>query len=171
MSSRMLDKMEQVTVTVTSPDGRLKAATRGDFLVEFAFHGKAGLDGYDADALGHQIVAMLRAIAEGRRRAVREAYARAGKILLDRDRPHWDADRRRYRTALGELSTSAHSSGEMIRIGIRGDRADFKIRIDPGLVAAGDDRAFLVELHSAYAAAISRFRSNRSALLKEHLPD
>ncbi|MGH8793382.1 MAG: hypothetical protein ACRDXX_12140 [Stackebrandtia sp.] len=161
--------LEQLTVTATSPDGKIKVALRDEGRILCGFRGKDDFRAYGAGELSRQLGAMFSSLEEGRRRGVRQAYEASGWDVED-EAPHWDAQRRRYRAALSGAEVRGRSRGGLVLFKASGDLENCQVKVHPKALEELEADQFLFELHSAYAALRLDRKLKRNELKREHLP-
>ncbi|MGH8794421.1 MAG: hypothetical protein ACRDXX_17445 [Stackebrandtia sp.] len=168
--SSLVDRLERMTVTVASPDGNIKAKADSERRTRFWLSDRDAFAAYDAETLADQVAAVLRALGEGRRRGIRQAYESHGRTVADSSGPHWDARRRGYRAALAEMEVRGKSHNGFIRLKTSGMLDDYRVKIHPAAVERLNAESFLAELYSAYRSLRSDHTQRRAALKREHLP-
>lgn len=157
------DKIDNMTIRVTSPDGNIMAKLHNLYSVRISFR-PGSYPSYDADGLTSQLAALLTTVWETRRTTVRDLFADDGGLEPLRE-PHWDANRRRFREGLRNLRLRGASIGGLVKVRSTG-MASFECRIKPGSLDSLTENQFVAEFNTALRA-LEADRRHQTAKLKD----
>jgi len=151
------EHLDNMVVTVTSPDQRIRARVSNYHDVEISFD-RGAFDRYDEEQLAHQLGRLGLTTWVAYHRARSEAYRVSQNLssdeLADAERPTDDPTLLRYEEELNDIEAEGVSTGGAVRVRTRGlMRWDVDIR--PGSIGRLGEAAFVTELHSAMKALLS----------------
>ena len=162
-----MEQMNELTVTVTSPDNQIKArlVAGKDLTLAFRPHTYAR---YREAQLAEQLAQVGKLIWVGHRRGYVKAFnISRGRAEGETLRPHWDAKYRRYDQAISELVAYGESPSRCVRVKSKG-MVSWKVKIADGAIAAFDEEAFIGEVVSAYRGARRNSQHQETLLKDEH---
>lgn len=160
--TQLSNKLDTMTIRVTSPDGRIMARLTNLRSVSVKFREDA-FDQYrdDPDSLPPQLAAALNTLWNTYRDSVSELFAEAGGVPDGPD-GHWDANRRRYRAERDALECVAMSPGRLVKMRCR-NRTDFAVKVKPGALDTVEEQQFVAEIN----AALMGLRVERTRLIAD----
>lgn len=169
--TKLTERRERMTITATSPDGNIKVILRRERQIRCEFRTADVFHQYGATDLAMQLSAMLCEMEEGRRRGVRQVYQASGWPVVDPDKPHWDAQRRRYREALREAEARGKSAQGLVLLKSTAVPDRYQVKVHPKAFEELDADGFWNEVYSAYADLRTDAQVKRNELRREYLPD
>ncbi|MGH8876044.1 MAG: YbaB/EbfC family nucleoid-associated protein [Stackebrandtia sp.] len=162
--------LEAMTITVTSPDGSFGARADSERRTRFFVRDRTDLRAYTADALTHQITEVLRALEDGRKQGIQQAFEHHGRSISFDEATHWDANRRRYREALAGMTAIGTSRSGSVRVKVSGTLDRHGVHINPQALNHMDATRLAAELGDAYRNAQAQHNRQRFLLKRELLP-
>lgn len=160
---QLADRLRDMVVTATSPDGHITARVRGQgegFEVSF---GPGAYRGYSHGALTYQLTHLATLAFTAHRRAEQSIVDKVMATPLRDDGVDFGPERRRYLQALKELTAVGESDGGQLRLSSRGLIA-WEITIDPTALDRWSERQFLQALHLAVARLLAHHAAQVFAL-------
>ena len=140
---------KELTVSATSPDNMVKSHLVAGEKLTIAFRPGA-YRRYTEVALADQLASLGRLTWVGYRRGYLEALSISrGEPAVTSTRPHWDARYRRYHEAIAASVACGESASRAVRAKSKG-MASWKVRIEPGTLAAMPEESFVAEALSAF---------------------
>lgn len=128
---RVSERVEQLVVTVASPDGNVIGELAYGGRARFGFRSDSAYQSYDSvRTVAAQFTSVLNELYERRRGAKRRIATEAGQEVARSDEPHWDARRRRYRAQLADVSAAGTSRGALVAVAAVGMRR-YSVAIQP----------------------------------------
>lgn len=167
--SKVIDRLERMTLNLASPDGNLYATVDSERRAQFKFRDESRFEHYDAPRLSTQIKALLDAMSTGRERGVQQAYAADGRELAAAKSVHWDAAHRRFQAALAKVELEGYSDNGLLLLQSGFALSDHRVTIDREDLPHTSCDQFLRELSSAYHDLLNNRRQQRAELLRKHL--
>lgn len=164
-NASITDYLDTMVVTVTSPDGNIRARvhdyTEVDVEIRPGSFGK-----YDEDGLAAQLTRLglttWVAYHRGRTAAYQKTEGLTDAELAEAERPSEDPQRRAYEKELNAIEGLGVSPGRTITIRTKG-MMSWKVEVLPGTIAKGE-RAFLAEIHGAIVDLLADRRHQIIAL-------
>jgi DNA-binding protein YbaB len=155
----MPDSLDDLTVTVRSPDSNIEAEFDRRFRLTLRFRPGA-LQRYSEFTLEHQLSQLSRLAWVEYQRKYRAAVEASGRIVND-----WDPKRRAYRDALMQIEAAGVSDGGNVEVSCAGLER-WTVRIKPGTLSELPVDRLAAEIQSAVANAGAQFEE-RAVLLKD----
>lgn len=163
----LAEKMANLTVRATSPDGGLEAVLTHPVRLDLIF-APATYRRYREERLGRQLAAVATNLWTGHRRAFLAALGAAlGEQADGLAESDSDPVARRYREAIASIVVDHRSPGGRVRVKTRAlVRWDVEIR--PGTVAALSEPEFRQEALAAGQAVVDEYLGQVRELRDEH---
>lgn len=164
--SIIADRLDNMDITVSSPDGNIdgRYRRRGELTLEF--RGNA-YERYRQHTLEHQLARLATLLWTGYQREYDTAVSEVVGHPVKDERHLWDANRRRYREAQRETAASGMSAGGRVYVENTG-MLTWHVVIRDGTLGELAAAEFASECVSAFGALMNDYRSKMAALRAEH---
>lgn len=164
--SLIRQKLNAMTVRVSSPDGGIEGILKGGREASISFRGE-NYYRYEAGTLSVQLAGLLRSWFAGYdqgRLAIREE---AGRPVAETAGPHWNRTVRDFRTELLNTKCEGESDREFVRVSGIG-RRDFTVTLASDALDELDEDDFAREFCSAVSDYVADLRMVSDMLKREH---
>lgn len=155
----LAEKLDALTVRVTSPDGQIKARLRNRSEVALKFHPEE-YRMYKESVLEGQLAQLFSSLWSGWMSGYRAAVAARG-LTLASEAAVADETHRRFLRERHEVVGSGTDSSGRVRAKTRGD-SEWKFKLEPGVVAMLDEDEFV----KAVIAATGQAKADRNAKIE-----
>ena len=163
---RVADGLNTVTVTVTSPDGFVKAQVKAKQPKHLLFR-PGSFDAYERIGLEHQLGRLAGLCFVGYQRAVREITDTAGlRVPLDPKHAR-TPEQRGYLEELATLTVIGPKKDRPIVFGINGPTA-WRCRIAPNILQEYPEPEFVTACLTAAEEFMTRFEFEKMVLRNKH---
>lgn len=151
------DRMTSLTVSVVSPDNKVRAVLSRRAIVEIQFRPGSYLE-YSEPALEPQLASLAGLLNAGRHRAVQMAVLEATGCDVSYGSREMDRPDRELRDRLAELEPVGLSSGRCLKLTCTG-MANWRARIRPGTLLRWSEAEFGREFAGAYIGLQQAYRT------------
>jgi hypothetical protein len=162
--------LDRMVITVTSPDGNIRATINNAVHVDVEFLPGA-FPRYDERRLGQQLARLgvntFIGFKRGRAEAYRRSYAMSAEEAERAGRPSADPRRARYEEQLDQLRGEGRSAGGVIHVTTVG-MLRWSVEIRPGSIHRLGEERFLAEIHSALDSLLNDRQLKIIMLKAEH---
>lgn len=163
---RVADRLANMVVTASSPDGQIEGELRDNDALSLSFRGDAYRH-YTEDNLGRQLSRLALRMWTGYQRGYDYAVSEGTGQPVKRTRETWDANRRRYREAQAETTSSGFSASGWVYAETTG-MVSWTFVVRDGALATLDESGFVAEVLNAFHALNRDYRSKMRELRAEH---
>src|SRR5215475_2811586 len=148
----LADRLDDMQVQATSPDGHISGLLRNRSEVFIAFRPGSYVQ-YDEHRLQEQLSALARLLWAGRTREYYAALSEAFGDAITAESPAISERDRAYRSARDELVAEGMSADGLVYIGVRGMRT-WAVRIADGALGSLREEEFTERVYEASHAMI-----------------
>ncbi|MCO5968976.1 hypothetical protein [Actinoallomurus soli] len=167
MNDDLASGLLSLTVTATSPDGRI-SATFGDQgeKMEIAFR-PGGYRHYSETALAQELSRLAMRVTAGYVRAQTRLIDAAIPDVLHDDAIEYGLEDREFRRSLAGIKTAARSPDGRIAVASQA-LARWRVRIADGTIQGVPEEAFTADLLTAFREVLTRHQAEVRKLKDEH---
>jgi hypothetical protein len=162
--------LDRMVITVTSPDGNIRATINNAVHVDVEFLPGA-FPRYDEYRLGQQLARLgvntFIGFKRGRTEAYRRSYGLSAEEAERAGQPSTDPRRLRYEEELDRLRGEGRSTGGVIHVSTIG-MLRWAVEIRPGSIHRLGEERFLAEIHSALDSLLTDRQVKIIMLKAEH---
>lgn len=160
------ERLEDLSVTVSSPDGNIEARVRGGQARSLRFR-EGAYPRYTEAALAHQLARTATLLFVGHDRGVQEVMDKAGLHRPRRPSAAIDEAQRRYLAALPEIYATGVGPRELVRLDATG-LMHWRCEIAQGTLRFLSEPEFIAEVMGAGQALLRHHRYETALLRNEH---
>jgi hypothetical protein len=160
------ERLEDLSVTVSSPDGNIEAQVRGAQARSLLFR-EGAYQRYSEAELAHQLARTATLLFVGRDRTVQEIMEKAGLHRPRRPSEAVDEAQRRYLIELPQIHATGVGPRELVRLEATG-LMHWHCEIAQGTLRYLSESEFLAEVMGAGQALLRNHRYETALLRNEH---
>lgn len=160
------ERLAKMVVTVSSPDGQIEGELRDNDALSLSFRGDAYRH-YTEENLGRQLSRLALRMWTGYQRGYDYAVSEGTGQPVERSQETWDANRRRFREAQANTTSSGFSVNGWVYAETTG-MVSWTFVVRDGALATLDESGFVAEALSAFHALNHDYRNKMSDLRAEH---
>jgi hypothetical protein len=160
------DRLESLTVTVSSPDGNIEAQVIGGQPRSLTFRADA-YQQYTEPTLAHQLARIATLLFVGRDREVRQIIEDAGLHRVRQPSEAADEAQRRYLEEIRQIHAIGMGPRELVRFEATG-MLDWRCDIADGTLRYLSEPEFIGEVMGAAQALLQHHRYETALLRNEH---